>query len=159
MEDRKELVQSAQAGSSQAFAKLYEEIYMDLYHYTLYMLQNRQEAVLAAFAGIHKLRNVDAFRGWMFQITTNICRKKRKEYLKRHVELEENSVEWVDSTQEALDVRKALKLLSEEERLIVGMSVLAGYTSEEIGRNLHLRPGTVRSKLSRSLAKMRRILS
>ena len=38
MEDRKELVQSAQAGSSQAFAKLYEEIYMDLYHYTLYML-------------------------------------------------------------------------------------------------------------------------
>lgn len=166
MKDRKELVQSAQAGSSQAFAKLYEEIYMDLYHYTLYMLQNRQdaedavsEAVLAAFAGIHKLRNVDAFRGWMFQITTNICRKKRKEYLKRHVELEENSVEWVDSTQEALDVRKALKLLTEEERLIVGMSVLAGYTSEEIGRNLHLRPGTVRSKLSRSLAKMRRILS
>ena len=49
MEDRKELVQSAQAGSSQAFAKLYEEIYMDLYHYTLYMLQNRHGSLTVAY--------------------------------------------------------------------------------------------------------------
>lgn len=166
MKDRNELIESAKAGNSQAFAKLYEEIYKDLYHYALYMLQNRQDAedavsdtVLVAFTGIHKLRNAEAFRGWCFQITTNICRKKRKEYLKKQVELEERMVEWVDNTQEALDVRKALKLLTEEERQIIGMSILAGYTSEEIGRSLHLKPGTVRSKLSRSLEKMRKILS
>ena len=165
MEDRKELVRRAKAGDSHAFANLYEEIYEDLYRYALYMLQNKQdaedavsEAVLAAFAGIHKLRNAEAFRGWIFQITTNICRKKRKEYGKKQMELEEGRIEWVDNTQEALDIRKALKLLTEEERMIIGMSVLAGYTSEEIGKSMCLKPGTVRSKLSRSLDKMRKIL-
>ena len=46
------------------------------------MLQNKQDAedavsegVLAAFRGIHKLRKAEAFRGWMFQIVTNICKK------------------------------------------------------------------------------------
>ena len=116
------------------------------------------EAVLSAYSGIRKLRKAEAFRGWMFQITTNICKKKRKEYLKRSEELQENTIEWVDHTQEALDVHKALRLLSEEERCIVGMSVLAGYTSDEIGKNLRLKPGTVRSKLSRSLEKMRKVL-
>lgn len=165
MGEKRQLVERAKAGDTHAFAMLYQEIYEDLYRYAYYMLQNQQDAedvvsetVLAAFDGIHKLRKVEAFRGWMFQITTNICKKRRKEYLKKTVELEENMVEWTEETQEALDVRKALKLLSEEERQIVGMSVLAGYTSEEIGKALRLKAGTVRSKLSRSLEKMRRVL-
>lgn len=165
MDERRQLIEQAKAKDTHAFALLYEEIYEDLYRYAYYMLQNKQDAedavsegVLAAFRGIHKLRKAEAFRGWMFQIVTNICKKKRKEYLKKTVELTEDMVEWTEETQESVDVKKALKLLTEEERQIVGMSVLAGYTSKEIGRILHMRPGTVRSKLSRSLEKMRRIL-
>ncbi len=165
MEEKKQLVECAKAGDTHAFARLYEEIYEDLYRYAYYMLQNKQDAedavsegVLAAFDGIHKLRKAEAFRGWMFQIVTNICRKKRKEYLKKTVELEENMVDWMEDAGEAMDVRKALKLLTEEERQIVGMSVLAGYSSEEIGKSMRLKSGTVRSKLSRSLEKMRRVL-
>lgn len=160
-----ELVVQAKMGNPHAFAVLYEDIYEDLFRYAMYMLCNRQdaedavgEAVLAAYSGIKKLRKAEAFRGWMFQIVTNICRKKRKEYLKKHARLEENQVQWVESAQESVDVKKALQALSEEERQIVGMSVLAGYTSEEIGRILHLKAGTVRSKLSRSLEKMRKLL-
>lgn len=165
MDEKKQLIEQAKAGDTHAFARLYEEIYEDLYRYAYYMLQNSHdaedavsEAVLAAFDGIHKLRKAEAFRGWMFQIVTNICRKKRKEYLNKTVELEENMVEWEEDSQDSIDVKKALKLLSEEERQIVGMSVLAGYTSEEIGKSMKLKSGTVRSKLSRSLEKMRRVL-
>jgi len=166
MSEKKKLAERAKDGDAHAFAMLYEEIYEDLFRYAYYMLQNKQDAqdavsegVLAAFQGIHKLRKAEAFRSWMFQIVTNICKRKRKEYLAKNVELTEDMVTWTEDVLEAVDVKKALKLLTEEERQIVGMSVLAGYNSKEIGRMMHLRPGTVRSKLSRSLEKMKKILA
>ena len=167
MEEKKELVERARSGEAHAFALLYEEIYQDLYRYACFMLQDRQdaedavsEAVLAAYAGIRKLRSAEAFRGWLFQIVTNICKRRRKQYMNKTAGLQEEdcAVEWLDNTQEALDVRKALETLSEEERMIVGMSVLGGYTSQEIGRHMKLKAPTVRSKLSRSLEKMRTLL-
>ena len=56
------------------------------------------------------------------------------------------------------DVRAAFETLDEEERMILAFSVFAGYQSEEIGRMLECSPGTVRSKKSRALGKLRRIL-
>ena len=41
---------------------------------------------------------------------------------------------------------------------IVLLSVVGGFTSEEVGRMVGLRPGSVRSRLSRSLKKMRECL-
>ena len=49
--------------------------------------------------------------------------------------------------------------LGEEDREIVLLSVIAGMTSGEISEQTGLPAGTVRSKLSRSLAKMREFLS
>lgn len=165
METREELIKQAVEGDPHAFSRLYEEIYQDLYRYAYYMLQNRQDAedavsegVLAAYRGIRKLKSAESFRSWMFQIVTNICKRKRKEYLTKHGELQEIAVEWEQDADEMLDVRKALQLLTEEERQIVGMSVLGGYTSDEIGRDMKLKAATVRSKLSRSLGKLRSVL-
>ncbi len=58
----------------------------------------------------------------------------------------------------SLDVRRAFAVLSEEEQMIVGLSVFGGYRSAEIGKILKLKDGTVRSKRSRALAKMSVIL-
>lgn len=176
MEEKQELVKRAQKGDAHAFALLYEDIYEDLYRYAFYMLQNRHDAedavsegVLAAFGSIHKLKNAEAFRGWMFKIVTNLCRKKRREYGKKPISLDEQTDilrldafrcqrDWMELSGEMQDVREALWKLEEEERQIIGMSVLGGYTSEEIGKELRLKPGTVRSKLSRSLGKVKGFL-
>ena len=56
------------------------------------------------------------------------------------------------------EVREAYLQLTEEERLIVGLSVFGGYNSKEIGEILALNPATVRSKRSRALEKMRKSL-
>lgn len=56
------------------------------------------------------------------------------------------------------EVREAYLQLTEEERLIVGLSVFGGYNSKEIGESLTLNPATVRSKRSRALEKMRKSL-
>ena len=58
----------------------------------------------------------------------------------------------------AMDVRKAFFVLSEEEQILVGLSVFGGYCSQEIGEMMRLNPNTVRSKRSRALKKMECVL-
>ena len=48
--------------------------------------------------------------------------------------------------------------LSEEEQILVGLSVFGGYCSQEIGEMMRLNPNTVRSKRSRALKKMECVL-
>ena len=57
-----------------------------------------------------------------------------------------------------LDLQHALAQLAAEEKEIVLLSLVAGFTSQEIAQMTGSRPGTVRSKQSRSLAKMRAYL-
>lgn len=57
-----------------------------------------------------------------------------------------------------LDLRRALAVLSEEERMIIGLSVYGGYQSQEISKILHIKDGTVRSKRSRAIGKMSMVL-
>jgi RNA polymerase sigma-70 factor (ECF subfamily) len=59
----------------------------------------------------------------------------------------------------AIELAEALAILKDDEREIVLLSVVAGLTSNEIAKHTLLQPGAVRSKLSRSLAKMREFLS
>ena len=56
------------------------------------------------------------------------------------------------------EVREAMARLNPEERQIVLLSVLEGYTMREIGEILTLPQGTVSSKLHRTLKKLRRML-
>ena len=56
------------------------------------------------------------------------------------------------------DLSKAMALLSEEERMIVELSVLEGYTAREIAGIMDSPQGTVSSKLFRAFKKMRKYL-
>ena len=56
------------------------------------------------------------------------------------------------------DVKEAFARLEEEERMILSYSVFAGQGSEEIAQMLEMNAATVRSKKSRALGKMRKML-
>lgn len=173
MDENVKLVKAARHGDAQAFAKLYEEVYEDMYRFALYTLKNTQDAedmvsetVEAAFASIRKLRTAEAFKGWIFRILSNKCREKLREYARRTVSLEarrECSSEEVSGLfhampqrdlEEQILVRKLFFELEEEERLIIGMHVFGGYKSREIAELLSMNENTVRSKESRGLKKM-----
>ena len=154
---------------AKAFSKLYEQVYQDLYRYALCLMRDPHEAedavsaaVLSAYEHIHKLRKEEAFKSWIFTILANTCRKKwrQQERDQKKAELsffsgeDESAPDW----DQAVDVRNAFAILAEEEQLIVGLSVFGGYTSGEIGELLEKSPSTVRSKMSRALAKMSLIL-
>ena len=96
----------------------------------------------------------------IFTILTNKCKKKWKKVSKESSEREEEFPEQstLPDYDLAIDVRKAFFVLSEEEQILVGLSVFGGYCSQEIGEMMKLNPNTVRSKRSRALRKMECVL-
>lgn len=149
----------------EVFVRYYESVYKDLYRYALYVLKNPHDAedvtgetVMDAYASIEKLRDPQAFRGWIFKILSNKCKRKLKEYTEKTVELYDE-IETKESVEEAVQVRQAFSTLSKEERQLIGLKVFGGYKSYEIGSILNLNENTVRSKIQRGLNKMRTLLA
>lgn len=148
-------VKLAQKGDCQAFARLYAIVYKDMYHIALYSLRNSHDAcdavsdaVLDAFTSIGNLNDEKAFKSWIFRILSTKIKQRQAEYYKDTEELDENtSVE--DFNYENAELSQALENLDPQSRLILSMSVLEGYTSEEISEVCNLKSGSVRSKLKR----------
>lgn len=143
------------------FARLYEEVYQDMYRFALYTLRNKQDAedvvsdaVTDGYSSFHKLRQPDSFRPWIFKILSAKCKRKLKEYVHKTTELPEDLSRESNLT-ESLHVRQVFARLSDEERMIISLHLFGGYTSREIGEILDLNDNTVRSKESRALDKMR----
>ena len=161
MDSYLELVRRARRQDASAFARLYEEIYKDLYKFALYTLKNPHDAedvvsdtVMDAYAGIKGLKKEESFRAWIFRILSNKCRRKLKEYVNKTTEfpgeLGSGGQDFVEDSM----VRAAFARLSDEERMIIALHLFGGYKSREIGEILHMHDGTVRSKESRALKKM-----
>ena len=164
------LIKNAKNGDKDAFAKLYL-LYKDkLYRYAYYRLGNEDDAMDAlslcithAFAGIASLQSEKAFSSWLFKIMHFSCISilNEREKHAKHAALEsipESAASEQANTLSA-EMKDALSILSEQEREIVLLATVAGYKSREIAALYDSSPGTVRSTLSRSLAKMRRFLS
>ena len=143
------------------FSQMYETIYKDLYRFALCMMKHTQdaedavsEAVVSAYENVHKLRNQEAFKSWIFTILSNVCKKKLKNPNRNEATLEEYEKAGQNDFDFPIDIKKAFYILSEEERFIVALSVFGGYNSREIGSMQNINPNTIRSKRSRALEKM-----
>ena len=165
------LINEAIAGSREAFATLYGSYKDRLYRYALYRLGSPEDAedavsecVLAAWKSIGSLRSSKAFSSWIFRILSNCCASRIKEAIGSRGNVERVIREGSfmpegRSPSLAVELSEALAELSDQDREIVLLSVIAGMTGSEIAEQTGLPAGTVRSKLSRSLAKMRDFLS
>ena len=165
MVEYKVLVEQAKKKDKEAFAKLYELVYQDMYRFALYTLKNPQDAedvvsdtVIDAYESIKKLRNAEAFKGWIFRILSNKCRRKMKDYVNKTTELPEDLSLQGDFTEDVA-TKEAFMRLDDYERLIISMSIFAGYSSREIGIIIKKSDNTVRSDKSRALKKMEQMLN
>lgn len=168
--DEGKLIKKAKAGDSTAFSQLYDLYKNRLYRYAFYRLGNSDDAqdavsdcIVSAFEGIRHLKNAAAFPSWIFKILYAQCNK----YIARQKSNRENAVleDYENSADIALSVntdktelQEALSMLNNDEKDIVLLCVVAGLTSKEAGELVGLTSGSVRSKLSRSLSKMRDFL-
>lgn len=170
MEESIKLVKQAKKGNVDAFAKLYETVYEDMYRFAFYTLGNAHdaedvvsEAVISAFAAIKKLRLDEAFKGWIFRILSNKCNEKIREYTKRNSSFEQETQQNNQKMQSAVSgedmtgwiaIKGLLWELSKEDRMILCMHIFGGYKTREIAGVLHMNENTVRSKESRALKKL-----
>ncbi len=169
MTDR-ELVLSAKAGDREAFCSLYNLYKHELYRYAFYRLKNEEDAkdavqdcVLSACVSIKTLKNPDVFNAWIFRILYCSCNA----IIKRQIQQRQcQSIDDLKNTQALscsdsyvqTELRQALDILNDSEKEIVLLAVVAGFKSREIARITGMSAGSVRSKLSRSLSKMKKFL-
>lgn len=165
-----ELVKNARQGDKESFCILYGAYKDRLYRYAYYKLGNAEDAqdavsdcIVSAFEQIKNLRRAEAFSSWIFRILHITCSK----YVKRQIDARETSSIEAFSNSRALsdsydnssaELNEALDILNNEEREIVLLCVVAGLTSKEAAKLTDMTAGSVRSKLSRSLSKMRSFL-
>ncbi len=161
------IVKRAQNGDDTAFATLYQSVYEDMYRMAYYMLGQKEDAedavaesVLDMYRYIDKLKKASSFKSWAMKILWVKCKAKMKEYTHKNVELDAvgEQSDKKDIAIESMvknDVEKAMESLTDEERIIVVSSAIGGLNCNEISKLLGLKHGTVRSKLSRALQKIR----
>ena len=163
----KDLIKKARAGDRAAFAQLYVGCKDALYRYAYFKLGNEPDAqdavsscVVEAYRGIAALKDEKAFKSWLFRILYREC----CDILRRRIRGRScDSIDDIQIADErslslAPELSEALGILAEDEREIVLLATVAQYNSREIADMLGLKHGTVRSKLSRALAKMRTFL-
>ena len=166
-------VEAARQGDKDCFAQVYESIASDLYKVALYTLGNAYDAedavsetFIEAYRGITNLRDASSFKPWMMKILSIRCKRKVTEYVKQKntFDIENFTATLSDETDLSAEVSQqvtvvsALGRLSAQEREIIALSVLQGYTTKEIASILGSPQGTISSKLHRSLAKLRKML-
>lgn len=165
--DEKNLILKAKSGDKDAFCSLYS-LYKDrLYRYAFYKLENEEDAkdavsdcVLSAFIQIGSLKKAEAFPSWIFRILYCSCANITKAQVRQRntenfEDMENKLVSDFDSVSEKTELQQALSILKDDERDIVLLCVVGGFSSREVGKMTDMTSGSVRSKLSRSLKKMK----
>lgn len=159
-------VKLAMNGNTKAFARLYSLVYKDLYHIALYSLRSPHDAcdvvsdtVLDAFCSIHKLRDEKAFRNWIMRILSAKIKQKQRDYFSDTTVLTDENEPENEFSFENLELKEAMEKLDPQDRLILSLSAIDGYTSEEISQICDIKANTIRSRIARIKKRLRIELS
>ena len=187
MEDS-ELILKYLDGDVQAFNVLVNRWQVKLYNFAFKLLGRRedakdvtQKAFIRAYKGLRKLKDPAKFSPWIYQITMNLCRdemriQRRLPSLSLHdtirtsngeeVELQEFLSDDSESADDALYqgevaeiIRKGLKMIPEEQRIVIIMKEYQGLKFREISEILQEPLNTVKSRMYYGLNALRKALS
>lgn len=165
-----ELVKKSKEGDERAFTDLIISIESDLYKIAKMRLEcdddiNEavQETIIQAFKSIKKVKQPQYFKTWIIRVLINNCNKVYKR-LKKNNSLEIYEVESIHSSYEIekeinqLDFFILIKTLNYKERIALTLYYLENLTNKEISRILKEPESTIRNRISRAVAKLKRII-
>ena len=168
--DIKKYVIAAKRGDAEAFGELYALYKNEMFRYACIVVGNPvaaedavSEAVIEAFENIGSLRSPGSFKGWLFKILNSACKRQYKALNKDLPLIEEADHEIIDPhgielRELSIDLQEAMSVLNPEDRQIVMMRAVAGTGSREIAEQLGIPDATVRSRYSRAISKLGKIL-
>ncbi len=169
-----QLVARAKQGDTRAYGTLVEE-HQTIAFRTAYLLTGSaadaedavQEAFVKAHRALARFRQGAAFRPWLLSIVANEARNRRRsagrrERLALRVAEDPLSGGAVPSPEAALldaeqreELLAAVNELKDDDRLALGCRYFLGLSEEETAAALGWRRGTVKSRTSRALARLR----
>jgi RNA polymerase sigma-70 factor (ECF subfamily) len=173
-ENPERLLQKARAFDQEALVKIYD-LYSDaLYAYTFKHVGNAQVAEDLVADTFSKFLTAlergggptDHLRAYLYRITHNLITDLYRREPPPAVELEEERLEEdtpgppgiLAAQQESDQVRHALRLLTPEQRQVVTLKFLEGWTTAEIAHLLDKSLGAVKALQHRGIASLQRIL-
>lgn len=176
------LIEKSIQGDVASFEKLIVKYNRYVYNIAFRMMGNEedakdmsQETLIKAFKAIGQFKMEANFSTWLYRITINVCkdelRKRKDNVLSYDAEInDEGTLKDIIKDENAnpiliyekLELREsiesALNKLSDDNKSVVVLKDLLGYSYEEIGEILQIPIGTVRSRLNRSRSTLKRLL-
>jgi RNA polymerase sigma-70 factor (ECF subfamily) len=184
---QKEVIEGCKAGDEKAFTEIVLHCQKKVFNIAYRMLGNMEEAkdlaqevFISVFESIKGLREEVKFDAWLTQVTLNHCRNRWK-YLKRRHYFNSDSL---DGPVEAEDrtvprplydpsgnpetlyekkviqqvIQRGLLSLRQDQRELIVLRDLQGFSYEEMGKMFGLPEGTIKSKLHRARVDLKEAL-
>ena len=117
-----------------------------------------QNALIKAWEKRETLRDIRQFKPWMTRILTNQCKdmlRKRKRW--SFYPLEEDTAQ-VEMPETETPILEAIKKLKPEQRLVITLHYVDGYSIREITEALGVPSGTVKTRMRNARKHLSRIL-
>lgn len=121
-----------------------------------------QDVFVQAFAKVDQLRDAAAFGGWLKQLALNTAfahfRRPTNQQKPLENEPETVTTDWhsqADWLSQVADVGTLLKVLDDDERLLVWLFVVEDYSHQELADQFGISATAVRQRYHRALQKLR----
>lgn len=122
-----------------------------------------QNGAYKAIRSSHSLRQEEYVNTWVYRIMLNECflvlKQSRAISYEEVLEEEGNEIGYMEDHYQDLDLQRAMEALSKEDRAVVVLKYFEDMKLEEIADILDENVNTVKSRLYRSLKKLRGMLS
>lgn len=176
--DEQALIAKARKGDARAFNQLVL-LYQSMAYNVAYRILSdpdaaadaTQDAFLSAFKAMRKFRG-GSFKAWLLRIVTNACydqlrvKKRRPTSSLDDLPVETDHTQYLFDPAEQPDefverrelnamIQGGIATLPEDQRVVLILSDVQGLSYQEIAEIMGLSLGTVKSRLSRSRAKVR----
>jgi RNA polymerase sigma-70 factor (ECF subfamily) len=161
-----DLVRLAMAGDRSAFADLLRPEYRTALRLAYGLLQDVdeaedavQEAAFSAWKRIDNLRQGSSLRPWFLGIVANRCRavKRSRWWSVTKAEPIDGAAPEIDLAS-SMDLRRALRRLAHDERLILVLRYYLDMPFEEIATTLGISPKAARTRVERAVHRLKPIM-
>lgn len=154
------------SGDMSALEKLYNETRVNVYAYAFSILKNTsdsEDVMQDVYLNIYKYAQSYSSRNkplsWILTITKNLCvekLRKKKKIIYDDIEKIENILGKKDISYDKVLLKIVLEELPDEERKLVILNLVEGFTFLEISKFLNMKLSTVLSKYNRAMKKVRK---